>query len=253
MFERSSSHSFISLNFFLSFFLENYRNKKIQEIPKNFLMRRILSTLSHQRAMDFSISHRAIPPYYEGLWRRRIIRRSNGISDNTTSVWWFQSESFHIDLRIPVNATPQQKTGFAGVTLFKEESEDNEGKGLKQILTWHPEIAFPAISDEVDSGYMEFLKKNKTEVKEIGIDGTYEEEWYREENGTMSSTRLVEKDSGLVLYSIEGSHWKAIAKGKPTFSYIDNENDKSKWTEIAVYHRSSGDSSEWDLKGSTLL
>jgi hypothetical protein len=214
-------------------------------------MRKFFATLLHQRPMNFSLPHRSVPPYYEGLWRRRIIRRSNGLSDDTTSVWWFQSESFHIDLRTPENATPQQKSGFAGVTLFTEEPEENEGKGLKQILTWHPEIAFPAVTDEVDSGYMEFLSSSTNEVKETGIDGSYEEEWYREENGTMFSSRV--EEAGLITYNIEGSHWKAVAKGKPSFSFTGNDNDKSQWTEIAVYHRLYKDSVEWTLKSSTLV
>ncbi len=183
---------------------------------------------------------RSVPEKYEGLWRRRIIIRRDGTSDSTTDVWWFQSPSYSIDLRVPVSSTPGQKTAFAGVTI---QSTSTEG----EILEWRPDIAFPAISDEVDAGYVEL--NTPEELHERGLDGSYDEDWYKVENGEMTSSRSVDGD--LFNFVIEGSIWKAVAKGRPTDSYFGHEEDQSKWTEVSVY-RKSEDTSEWRLVASTI-
>lgn len=178
---------------------------------------------------------------YEGLWRRKVIHRSSGVSDFTTAVWWFQTESFHIDLRIPVDAKPNEKTGFAGLTnqTLTEKGEDR--------LEWRPEIAFPHLSEEIDAGYMHFIEENV--AKEIGVCGTYEEEWFRVDNGEMTYQREVKED-GRVQFLIEGSRYKAEAIGTPTDRYDGNEGDSSKWTSISVYEKAS-DSDNWVIVAST--
>ncbi len=185
------------------------------------------------------MEQRTIAVEFEGLWRRNYISRSNGTIDKTTAVWWFQSSSYHIDLRVPQDCQEHHKiTGFAGITVLTDGSR----------CEWQPEIAFPVREDSVDAGFMRF---EGDLLYETGVDGTYEEEWYRVMNQNMTSYRSVDLESGVVTYMIEGDQWKAIARGNKTDSYFGNESDTSKWTEISVFEKdvSTGD---WIRAASTI-
>jgi hypothetical protein len=43
--------------------------------------------------------------------------------------------------------------------------------------TWHPAIAYPALSGELDAGWMRV--DDADHVHETGLDNSYEEDWYR--------------------------------------------------------------------------
>ncbi|MBB5608315.1 MULTISPECIES: hypothetical protein [unclassified Janthinobacterium] len=161
--------------------------------------------------MSNSIS--TVPKSYQGIWRRTGIFRSDGRVDLTTSVWWFQSALFHIDLRIPQDrpritapaalaslppgqlARIQAQTGFAGITVVEAER-----------CEWRPEIAFPAISDEIDAGLMRFDTPDN--LHESGIDASYQEDWLRAGAGAIHGARLDSLDgSGKIAYLIiSGDH-----------------------------------------------
>ena len=70
-----------------------------------------------------------IPDYLYGAFRRKSISFSNGLTDEKTIVYWFQSRSFTIDLRLksredtPVN----ERQGWIGNTLWNAE---------QQLLSW---------------------------------------------------------------------------------------------------------------------
>lgn len=142
-----------------------------------------------------------VPAEYVGLWRRRGIWRSNGSSDLTTQVWWFQAERYHIDLRIPVGRAGIN--GFAGETVVEGER-----------CTWHPAIAYPAISGELDAGWMRF--DDADHVHETGLDNSYEEDWYREPTGAMHGMRLQDPHSDQLAYLLISDSWMAWACGSPS-------------------------------------
>ncbi|MCE3605954.1 hypothetical protein LXA47_20430 [Massilia sp. P8910] len=131
-----------------------------------------------------------VPREYPGLWRREGIWRSDGSSDTTTLVLWFQSARWHIDSR-----------GFAGTTVV-------EGARCE----WHPEIAFPALGPGVDAGTMRFDGADK--VEEIGIDGSYRELWLRIDAGPVRAQRL-QRDDGALAWLMSGAGWMAWAYGHP--------------------------------------
>lgn len=128
-----------------------------------------------------------LPDRYRGVWRRDWIeRRSTGerapLRDTSPAIW-FQSMRSHVDLRVdptlfglPSSAFPARptQTAFAGNTTV--EMQDG-----KEQCQWHPSIAYPGLSDEVDSGYMEFPSADH--VIETGIDGSYVESWCRIHDG----------------------------------------------------------------------
>ncbi|NHZ97857.1 hypothetical protein [Massilia sp. CCM 8734] len=131
-----------------------------------------------------------VPAPYRGLWRREGIWRTDGSSDTTTPVLWFQSARWHIDSR-----------GFAGVTVVQ---------GAR--CEWHPEIAFPPLGPEIDAGTMRFDGADR--VEEIGIDGSYRELWVRIDAGPVRAQRL-RRDDGALAWLIGGAGWTAWAYGHP--------------------------------------
>jgi hypothetical protein len=141
----------------------------------------------------------SVPQAYQGLWRRKGIWRANGDSDLVTPVWWFQAAEFHIDLRIP--ADRKAMTGFAGTTLVQG-----------QRCAWHPEIAYPFVSPELDAGLMRFDSDDA--LHEAGVDGSYREDWWREAAGPVAASRAV-LDDGRIQYEIRCGEFLARATGKP--------------------------------------
>ncbi|ATQ74276.1 hypothetical protein CR152_06980 [Massilia violaceinigra] len=131
-----------------------------------------------------------VPREYVGLWRREGIWRSDGSSDTTTLVLWFQSARWHIDSR-----------GFAGTTVV-------EGARCE----WHPKIAFPALGPGIDAGIMRFEGADK--VEEIGVDGSYRELWVRIDAGPVRAQRL-ERDDGALAWLMTGAGWIAWTHGHP--------------------------------------
>jgi hypothetical protein len=155
-----------------------------------------------------------VPVEYEGLWRRSGIWRSNGTSDLTTQVWWFQSSRYHIDLRIPADR--------AGITAFAGETVVDGDR-----CEWRPAIAFPAISAELDAGWMRF--DDPDHLHETGLDNSYEEDWYREPTGAMHGVRLQEVDGEGLAYLLISEHWMAWACGNEFTVYRRDHQ----WTAIA--------------------
>jgi hypothetical protein len=195
-----------------------------------------------RRQTGMSDSKRTVPPEYEGLWRRTGIWRSNGSSDLTTQVWWFQSSRFHIDLRIPADRpelanaaalarlAPEQQarhaaqTGFAGLTVVDGER-----------CEWRPAIAFPTASADLDAGWMRF--DDADHIHETGLDHTYEEDWYRVPTGPMHGVRLEAPDSEAVAYLLISETWLAWAVGRPGDSFQAAAFDAGSCSEFTVYRR----------------
>ena len=155
-----------------------------------------------------------VPAEYQGLWRRSGIWRSNGSSDLSTQVWWFQAARYHIDLRIPIDR--------AGVTAFAGETVVDGAR-----CEWRPAIAFPAISDQLDAGWMRF--DDADHLHETGIDNSYEEDWYREPTGAMHGVRLEQVDGDAAAYLLISERWMAWACGDEFTVYRRD----GQWTALA--------------------
>ena len=62
----------------------------------------LCSKLNASPMEDFTL-----PSYLLGAFRRKSITFANGLTDEKTIVYWFQSKSFTIDLRLKeANTTP---------------------------------------------------------------------------------------------------------------------------------------------------
>ena len=73
-----------------------------------------------------------IPSFLYGAFRRKSISFFNGLTDQSTIVYWFQSRSFTIDLRLKSqNDTPvTERQGWIGNTIWNDAT---------QLLSWEVE------------------------------------------------------------------------------------------------------------------
>jgi hypothetical protein len=191
----------------------------------------------------------SVPQPYIGLWRRNAIWRSDGSADLTTRVLWFQSDAFHIDLRIPADRPVLKgigdlsrlapipferfaaQVGFAGTTVV-------EGARCE----WRPEIAFPEVASSLDAGTMRFDAPDR--LHETGLDGSYDEAWEKIESGPVNGRRLV-ADNGAVAYLLESDNWLAVAFGHPQASFPTTPH----WTDITFAQRAGG---QWRVVASNM-
>ena len=192
-----------------------------------------------------------VPPDYIGLWRRKGIWRSDGTSDLTTQAWWFQSSLFHIDLRIPADrpmvanavalahlapvsfARFAAQTGFAGLTVVH---------GTR--CEWQPEIALPAISADLDAGWMRFDAADQ--LHESGLDDSYQEDWIRVTAGPVIGVRFEAASSDAapnsVAYLVIGDAWLAFAHGAPSdaFPSCPPSTGVPPWSEFCIARHDPG-------------
>jgi hypothetical protein len=191
----------------------------------------------------------SVPAPYIGLWRREAIWRSDGSADLTTRVLWFQSNVFHIDLRIPADRpklagigdlsrlapTPFERfaaqVAFAGTTAVEGDR-----------CTWQAEIAFPEVSSSLDAGTMRFDAPGR--LHETGLDGSYHEAWVKIASGPVEARRLLAAN-GAVAYVLECDNWLAWAFGHPQASFPTTPH----WTDITFAERAG---TQWRVVASNM-
>lgn len=144
-----------------------------------------------------------IPGFLYGAFRRKSISFYNGLTDENTIVYWFQSRSFTIDLRLKsqTGTAVQDRQGWIGNTLWDESS---------QLLSWevqdyanyqnHVQWPEPAKLHAIGNCILEFSPSN-----------VYVEDWRQQvQHGLFLGLRLhsaidvqsgqkLEMDGGLII------------------------------------------------------
>lgn len=105
-----------------------------------------------------------IPQRYVGLWRRRLLE-APGLHDDRSEVYWLQTPTLYVDLRISSDASSTAVQGFAGAL----QVEDN-------ILTWHRWVDLMPAQPWPDVGRMEGAGDV---LEEFGVYQPYREIWER--------------------------------------------------------------------------
>ena len=144
-----------------------------------------------------------IPGFLYGAFRRKSISFYNGLTDENTIVYWFQSRSFTIDLRLKsqTGTAVQERQGWIGNTLWDSAN---------QLLSWdvkdyanyqnHVQWPEPARLHAIGNCILEFSPSN-----------VYVEDWRQQvQHGLFLGLRLqsaldvqsgqtLEMDGGLII------------------------------------------------------
>ncbi|MDV8070662.1 PilI type IV pilus biogenesis protein [Rhodococcus sp. IEGM 1366] len=122
-----------------------------------------------------------VPDRYQGVWRRRLIKRDSGMIDATTHVYWMQTRRIFADIRIPVINLEQKslnrysgeeispllnQRGFAGVTSVKDD-----------ICQWNIAFDYQPLKEDPDIGIMRFTKNER--LIEVDVNNRFLEIWER--------------------------------------------------------------------------
>jgi len=144
-----------------------------------------------------------IPGFLYGAFRRKSISFYNGLTDENTVVYWFQSRSFTIDLRLKsqIETAVQERQGWIGNTIWDSTN---------QLLSWevkdyanyqnHVQWPEPARLHAIGNCILEFSPSN-----------VYVEDWRQQvQHGLFLGLRLqsaldvqsgqtLEMDGGLII------------------------------------------------------
>ena len=144
-----------------------------------------------------------IPGFLYGAFRRKSISFYNGLTDENTIVYWFQSHSFTIDLRLKsqIETAVQERQGWIGNTIWDSTN---------QLLSWevkdyanyqnHVQWPEPARLHAIGNCILEFSPSN-----------VYVEDWRQQvQHGLFLGLRLqsaidvqsgqtLEMDGGLII------------------------------------------------------
>lgn len=123
----------------------------------------------------------AFPSGLLGAFRRKSITFCTGVTDETTIVYWFQSRSFTIDLRLPdAAATPvTERQGWIGDTLWNQATSE---------LSWRIERSYQPHNQWPEPARLDFIGNC---VLEYAPSGAYVEDWRQQSSaGPLLGLRL---------------------------------------------------------------
>jgi hypothetical protein len=160
----------------------------------------------------------AFPRHLLGAFRRKSISFCTGVTDESTIVYWFQSKSFSIDLRLPDAAATAvtDRQGWIGDTLWDDERRE---------LSWRIDKSYQPHNQWPEPATLSFIGNC---VLEFAPSGAYVEDWRQQSShGPLLGLRLIgmrdetsgshiAMDGGLV---IAGDH---IARAQSRLPQIDD-------------------------------
>ena len=127
------------------------------------------------------LDHLAFPRHLLGAFRRKSITFCTGLTDEQSVVYWFESQSFTIDLRLPDGAaTPvAERQGWTGDTLWDE---------VGQQLSWRIERSYQPRDQWPEPAQLGFIGNS---VLEYAPSGAYVEDWRQQAtSGPLLGLRL---------------------------------------------------------------
>lgn len=127
------------------------------------------------------IEHLPFPRNLLGSFRRKSISFCTGVTDETTVVYWFQSRTFSIDLRLSdAGATPlTERQGWIGDTRWDEKTG---------LLSWQIARSYQPRNQWPEPALLKFVGNC---VIEFAPSGAYVEDWRQNStNGPLLGLRL---------------------------------------------------------------
>ena len=206
-----------------------------------------------------------VPPAYIGVWKRTLLRTPK-IEDTTTQVYWMQTQSWHADIRVPMN-----RPVFAGKTGLEQLNREQLLELAKQqgfcgvtevdgdVCRWLRRHDFQPPSGANDIGRMEFETPDR--VLEYGVEVDYFEIWERLPDSKGKTSAVQVSDDPLTLLLSAGAYAMLVrprAMELPTASnlsaFLEGESEQilreTLNFEISFGRRMSGET--WRIDLSTL-
>lgn len=160
----------------------------------------------------------ALPQGLLGAFRRKSITFCNGLTDETTVVYWFQSRSFTIDLRLPDGAaTPlTDRQGWIGDTHWDPAA---------RALSWTIARSYQPRNQWPEPASLAFIGNA---IFEFAPSGAYVEDWRQQStHGPLLGLRLISMtdeetgqvhamDGGLI---VAGEHIAFVQSRLPTVDH----------------------------------
>ncbi|MDE2403140.1 MAG: hypothetical protein KGM17_00300 [Sphingomonadales bacterium] len=127
-----------------------------------------------------------LPGRLLGAFRRKSITFCTGVTDERTAVFWFQSHTFTIDLRLPDGAATAvaERQGWIGDTVWDRR---------KREMSWNVIRSCQARNQWPEPARFRFIGNS---VLEFAPSGAYVEDWRRQAgDGPLLGLRLLEGGS----------------------------------------------------------
>lgn len=124
----------------------------------------------------------AFPSRLLGAFRRKSITFCNGLTDETTVVYWFQSRSFTLDLRLPNGAATSvpDRQGWVGDTRWDDAARQ---------LSWSINRSYQPRNQWPEAAALRFIGNS---ILEFAPSGAYVEDWRQQSvRGPLLGLRLV--------------------------------------------------------------
>jgi hypothetical protein len=125
----------------------------------------------------------SFPEHLLGAFRRRSITFCTGATDDTSVVYWFQSRSFTIDMRLPDAATTPlaMRQGWIGDTAWDAASGE---------MSWHTPTSYQPRNQWPEPARLVAIGNS---VIEFAPSGAYVEDWRQQAvRGPLLGLRLIE-------------------------------------------------------------
>ncbi len=158
-----------------------------------------------------------------GLWRRVVLETPDAPPDSTTRVWWLQTPTLYVDLRVPAErkgvtsrttldaatnadlAALALQAGFAGQTWLDDA-----------LCRWRRDIDYQPPTGVPDEGR---LRIDDGWIVEDGVHASYREVWQREDDSTGDwiARRWTERDGrpdARGCYLVAGGAWFLFARAR---------------------------------------
>lgn len=147
-----------------------------------------------------------VPDWMLGFYKRRAISFANGLTDTQTHVCWFQSRTFTIDLRLPLEdrqvpaRTLLEYSAQELQTLANYEGWEALCSWEGEVLSWHTDTSLQVHNRWPEPGV---LKRIGNCMIEFAPSGAYVEDWRLQSSapGALIGLRLIEDkalESGIV-------------------------------------------------------
>jgi hypothetical protein len=164
-----------------------------------------------------------VPPALCGLWRRVVLETPDAPPDTSTRVWWLQTPTLYVDLRVPA----ERRSVASRTTLHAASDAELDALALQagfagqtslrgELCRWSRDSDFQPPSGIPDEGR---LRIDDGWIVEDGVHATYREVWQREDDSTGDwlARRWIEREGrpdARTCHLVAGGAWFLFARAR---------------------------------------